>query len=139
MSFFSLPITEMARFIQISSSKALHNLSLQGETVVTLHYKEPRASGPHSFKLKLLVRSDVLTLLFTLANPHAGVSVPAFRSSWTNYPPPLLYTAQETQHKTTALFFSSIGWNDLWMIHSKIISSSSQKQFLSVYVQETSK
>lgn len=87
MSFFSLPITEMARFIQISSSKALHNLSLQGETVVTLHYKEPRASGPHSFKLKLLVRSDVLTLLFTLANPHAGVSVPAFRSSWTNYPP----------------------------------------------------
>lgn len=89
MSFFSLPITEMARFIQISSSKALHNLSLQGETVVTLHYKEPRASGPHSFKLKLLVRSDVLTLLFTLANPHAGVSVPAFRSSWTSYPPPL--------------------------------------------------
>lgn len=122
MSFFSLAITEMARYIQISSSKALHNLSLQGEMVVTLHYKEPRASGPQSFKLKLLVRSDVLALLFTLVNPHAGVSVPAFHSSWTSYPPSFI---QHRKHSIKLLLCFCHQWGN----HSKIISSSSQKLY----------
>lgn len=55
-----------------------------------------RSSG---LKLKLLARSDVLALLFTLVNPHVGVSMSAFRSAPARSPPPLYNTGNTTQNQ----------------------------------------